>query len=443
MRLPRPDLAAATPYSFPKPAIDKTLENGLRLLAFDLPGQYIISCQLVLPVPLAAEKIDGISTLLLNVASSGTKQHPGIAFSEAIEDQGASFSGRATHNATFARLDVAAGRLQAALPLLVEVVDSPELATEEIDRQKVLHVAQIEQINSNPSYIASKAFNKAVFSANMRLSRAKLGGIKQIENITRSDLEEIHGLWSPEAATLVLAGKLPENVESIVADAFSPWDGKASQKVDAEPIVERSQEPVVWVVDRPDAVQANVQIGGVGIGRRDERWAALRVACLAVGGSFGSRLNMLLREELGYTYGARLSPSPVGEKGTFNFSSSFRTDVAADAIKRTMEALRLDKPLSANEITDAKNYLLGISPMVYGTSAAIASQAAALVAVGLETNYLAQLDEQVTNITPEAANLAFHEVVLPSRCNVVAVGESEKLLSDLTDVGFDARLVEV
>lgn len=444
MPIARPELAKPTPYSFPKPCIDESLSNGIRVLGFNLPGQYIISCRLVVPVPLSAEPTgkEGISALSQNVALSGTNQHPGISFAEAVVDQGMSLTSKPGHFATFFQADFAASRLEAALGLFAEVVSAPETAAQEVERQRKLQLANIDQLNSNPSYLCSKTFTSAFLAEKMRMSRPNLGDAEQLNRISVDDVVDFQGLWSPTGSTLVIAGELPDDLLEVAEKAFSVWQKKTLGPLTPEKIEERADGPFIWVVDRPEAVQANVQIGAMGIGRDDKRWPAFSVACLAVGGSFGSRLNSLLREDLGYTYGARLSAAPVGDRGMYNFSSSFRTEVTADAIDQTLKQLSIEaNPLTEQEVEDAKNYILGISPMVYNTSGAIASQVGALIAAGLETDYISRFDSLIQEVNPAAANTAFTSVVSPKDCNIVIVGNAEKIVPAMAQIGYKAELI--
>ena len=144
---------------------------------------------------------------------------------------------------------------------------------------------------------------------------------------------------------------------------FKEWttSGSPSQVAPLQP---RLDGPRVILVDRPDAVQADVRIQQATVGRSHPGWAALKVACGALGGTFGSRLNQVLREDKGWSYGVGMSSRPLPDGGVATVAGSFRTEVGADAVAEALRILTSSDDLRADEVDAARDHSVGIAPSV-------------------------------------------------------------------------------
>ncbi len=443
--LPRPGVAPGRPWSFPVPR-QSVLDNGVRVWLYDLPSQHVLSAQVVMDAPVGCEpeSLEGLATMTVRTSDEGSVQHPGAQLAELVEDLGAVYSGTADQGATVCRLEVPSLRLAPALTLLAEIIRHPAHADEDVARHVSLRLAEIEQSMARSSFLAQLAFQKAVFDPAGRMSRPTGGSHQQVAAITRDDVSAFHGRWwRPDGATVIVAGALPGDIDQLVAQAFDQWQ-PTGELAPHRKNLPNPAGPVVWVVDRPGSVQADIQIGTFGPDRGDARWPALEVAACAVGGSFSSRLNTVLREELGYTYGAHASFRPLRDAGTFAVRTSCRTDVAAAATAQGMELLGLaDRPLTDVEVSDARTYLLGVAPLHYQTAETIADQAATLAGAALPPSWINEHQTRVASITADQASEAFVEVVRPEDLTVVLCGDAAQLVPDLARHGLMAQVVNL
>lgn len=444
-QLPRPEVADAHPWAFPEPH-EFSLGNGARVWLYDLPGQHVISAQVVLDVPVSCEPaaLEGLATIAVRTSDEGSIDHPGAELAELVEGLGAIYSGAATQSSTICHLEVPSTRLSGSLGLLAEIITRPAHDPADVERQVALRLAQIEQSMARSSSVVQLAFQRAVFGPGCREGRPTAGRMATVAEIGRDDVVAFHQRWwRPDGATIILAGALPTDADRLVTDAFEGWLPSGERAFHEQPRPNPAG-PQIWVVDRPGAVQADIQIGMVTPDRHDPRWAALEVAACAVGGSFASRLNAVLREELGYTYGAHAGFRPLRGASTFVVRTSCRTEVAAAA---TAEALRLldvaAAPFNADEIADARTYLLGVAPLHFQTADAIADQASTLAGAGMPATWVNTHQRQVAAVSTEQVNRAFAEVVRPAQLSVVLCGDAGRLLNDLTSVGLEAEVVEL
>ena len=443
--LTRPGVAEATAWSFPEPR-QLLLNNGARVWLYELPSQHVVSCQVVLGIPLSCEPTDreGVATIAVRASDEGSHDHPGAQLAELVEDLGAIYGGAAGQGSTVCRLEVPSNRLAPALDLLAEIITQPAFASADVDRLVALRLAEIEQSMVRSAALVQLATQRAIYDPSQRIGRPTAGQVAGVAAITRDDVVDFHDRWwRPQGATIILAGALPPNIDQLVADAFAGWT--PGQQI---PVHEATRDnpsgKVVWVVDRPDAVQANIQIGMLGPDRNDSRWAALELAATAIGGSFGSRLNTVLREERGFTYGVHAGFRPHRHRGAFGVHTSTRTEVAAAAVVEALQLLELSAaPLTDLEILDARSYLLGVAPLDFQTADAIADQAAALAGAGMSPGWINEHQAAINTITAEQAGQAFSEVVNPKLLSVVLCGNAAQLVTDLALVGLAAEVIEI
>lgn len=430
----RPDVAAPRPWHFPSPR-ETTLDNGLRVLVYDMPGQHVISAGLSLDVDLAEEPraLEGVGTLCLRTLDEGTLPHPGESFAAALEDTGAILDGTAGLSASQLYLDVPASRLAPALALLAEAVLAPEQTAAEVGRHVELRLAEIEQAMARSASLANIRIREAILDEASRAHRQNGGSPETLTAITAGDVHAFRSrCYGAGRATLVLAGAFTGDPLPAVAAAFGDWATGAPAAGHAVPA---TAEATRRLVHRPGAVQADVRIGGFGIDRSDERWPALQVAAHVVGGAFLSRLNRVLREELGYTYGVQLGLTPFRRGGLFSASGSFRTEVVADAVARAEQILADETPFSDAEIADARAYFVGTTPLRYATAGGVVGQIMALLAAGLGPDSADRLLQALGGVRPDDAWDAYRSVVASRPHSLVVVGDGDALEASMRERG--------
>lgn len=442
---PRPEIGAPRPWSFPVPD-RQLLDNGLEVVSFRLPGQHVVSANLVLDVPLAAEPrdLEGIAGITSHTLDEGTAQHSTDEFAELLESAGAGFGVDVNPAGLQLILDVPARRLDPALALLAEAIGTPALAAPDIDRQVQLRLAGIEQAKASPTQAAAIAFRRAVYASDSRFTRMTGGEPHSVAKITAADAQQFHrDHFGPQGATLILAGEFVDDVLPIVQKHFGHWSGDGQRRVPHQPAQPGSRRSMI--VHRPGAVQADLQLGGFGIDRSDPRFADISVASYIMGGAFMSRLNSVLREELGYTYGVRMGFSPLRSGGTFAVSGSFRTEVIGDALARTRELLSItDAPFTAEEVSDAVTYFAGVAPLRYATADGVADQAALHALAELPDDYPDRRLDALRAVTPESAAEAYASLVRPDDLTLAIAGDAEQIAEPIRQAGFvDASIVDL
>lgn len=443
MRKPdhRPEVKAPPRWIFPEPA-HWWLDNGLQVLAFHRPGQHIAAISLVLDNPLSTEPsdIEGVATITQRCLDEGTATHPGPTFAERLEDIGAVLSGSAGYAASDLLLEVPASRLSEALPLLAQAIAEPELRASDVERHQSLRLAEIDHTMANSSNRAQIAFRQACIPGRFRASRLAGGTAATVAAIASDDVSAYHARhYRPEGATLVISGDLTNEVHHQAAAAFGGWAVPGTLGVHNQTPVSRTLH--CWLIDRPGAVQADIRLGGFGIDRGDPRWADLQVATHALGGAFLSRLNRVLREEKGFTYGVHLVNSPMRDGGLLAVQGSFRTEVVVEALDLARQLLAVTgKPITTQEVFDAVNYTNGIAPLRYSTALGVTERVSSLVAAGLSAEFVNSNALALTRVTPESATQAISELLPPDALTLVVVGDAAALREPLVGAGWPVTL---
>lgn len=438
----RPEVHPPGPWSFP-PAQHLTLPHGVDVVAYHRPGQHVISAGLNLEIPLTAEpaSLEGVATLCFRALDEGTKTHHGTEFAEAVERCGAALDGQVTQAATQLFLDVPSSHLADGLRLLAEAVREPTLTDADIDRHRTLRLAQIDQQLADSGERAGLALRQALYKRRFRAARSAHGEASTVARVSGADARSFHAdFYGPRGSTLVLAGDFPPGWQDAVADAFGAWQNP--HQVSAPHEVPRGRRPRAFVVDRPGSVQADIRLGQVTIDRQDPRWADLQIATYCLGGAFLSRLNRVLREERGFTYGASLSNAPLRHRGHTTMAGSFRTDVVGEALDLIPSLLDTSTaPFTDDEIDRARTYLLGVNPLQYATASGVCSGVMTLVAAGLTSDFIDATRDAYRRVTPASATAVAQELLSPGGGSLVVVGDAAALAPGVAAAGWDAEVV--
>lgn len=435
---PRPSVADPKPWSFPT-AVEHRLDNGMRVIVDQLSGQKVISAALVFDVPLSAEQreTEGVATIACRCLDEGTDAHPGQSFAEALEAEGAGFGVEVGLSGLQLVLDVPASRLDRALPLFAEVARTPTLDHSDVDRHVQLRLAEIDQARANSAQLASLAFRSSMFTTESRASRMNGGEPETVAAVTTDAVRAFyHDQVDPSRTTLVIGGDFTTDPLAVIQAAFGDWSCDDTPSTPHRPPQAAARRAVI--IDRPGSVQADVRFGGHGIDRHDARWASTTVASYAMGGAFLSRLNKVLREERGFTYGVSLGFSPMRSGGTFAVQGSFRTEVVGDAVAEARTLLDVSaQPFTAEEVLDAQRYFIGVSPLRYATADGVVDQRAAQILFGLPADYVDGNLAALRAVTPDSATAAYAEIVRVEDMTLVVVGDANTLADPLRAAGFD------
>ncbi|UNO39555.1 pitrilysin family protein [Streptomyces sp. MST-110588] len=449
---PQPQAGAPKPWAFPAPGRG-TLPNGLTVLRSHRPGQQVVAVEINLLAPLDAEPegLDGVATIMARALSEGTDKHDAEEFAAELERCGATLDAHADHPGVRVSLEVPASRLAKALGLLADALRAPAFPDSEVERLVRNRLDEIPHELANPARRAAMALSKELFPAGSRMSRPRQGTEETVERIDASAVRAFYEAHvRPATATAVIVGDFTGvDLDTALADSLGAWTGSAAEPLKATPVTADDTGRVV-IVDRPGAVQTQLLIGRIGADRHDPVWPAQVLGTYCLGGTLTSRLDRVLREEKGYTYGVRafgqvLRSAPDGTGAAMlAISGSVDTASTGPALEDLWKVLRT---LAAQGLTDAERdvavqNLVGVAPLKYETAAAVAGTLADQVEQHLPDDFQAQLYARLAETGTVEATAAVVSAFPVDRLVTVLVGDASEIAEPVKALGIgEVRIV--
>ncbi|CAL9551627.1 hypothetical protein SUDANB58_04459 [Streptomyces sp. enrichment culture] len=443
---PRPSAGEPKPWAFPAPERG-TLDNGLTVLRCHRPGQQVVAVEVSLNAPLDAEPagLDGVATIMARAFSEGTDKHSAEEFAAELERCGATLDAHADHPGVRLSLEVPASRLAKALGLVADALRAPAFADGEVERLVRNRLDEIPHELANPSRRAAKELSKELFPADSRMSRPRQGTEETVANIDSAAVRAFYERHvRPATATVVVVGDLTGiDLDALLGDTLGAWTGSPAEPRPVPPVVADDTGRVV-IVDRPGAVQTQLLIGRTGPDRHDRVWPAQVLGTYCLGGTLTSRLDRVLREEKGYTYGVRafgqvLRSAPDGTGASMlAISGSVDTPNTGPALADLWSVLRT---LAAEGLTDAERdvavqNLVGVAPLKYETAAAVASTLADQVEQHLPDDYQAELYRRLAATGTVEATAAVVNAFPVDRLVTVLVGDAAQIKAPVEALGI-------
>ncbi|KGN34942.1 protease [Knoellia sinensis KCTC 19936] len=442
----RPEVQPPGPWAFPMPD-ESVTDNGIRVLSYAVPGQYVISLRLVVPLSLADEPVDreGVAAMTARLLDEGTAEHSSEEFAELMERAGMALGASVTDGALSVDVDVPQRFLPVALGLLRKALTEPAFPEDEVRRILRSRLAEIEQERASAPHRGARELTATLWSPTERASRPSAGTSESIGAMTRDDVVAFHRAHvGPRGATLVVAGDLTDvDVPAVVESGLGGWSNPGH--VVASPVVAPEPAgggPRLVLVDRPGSVQSEISVAVPGPDRSvTTGWAPYPVLSFIVGGSPSARVDAVLREDKGYTYGIRSAFRPRARGGSFVTAGSVRADATVDALKLLVEILgKAREGFSEKEIRAGIDFVVQTAPGRYATADAVADEASALAIEGLPLDFQTRTLSTMRELDNARLTTAYTEVVT-GEWVIVVVGDAEALKEGVEGLGFGKMTV--
>jgi zinc protease len=433
-----PSVEAPANWRFPAYRDDR-LANGLRVLVYQCPGQYVAAATLLFDVPLNAESrdVEGVAELTARCLPRGTVNFTAEEFADQLAMCGAELDASASIDACAMHLTVPVGHLARGLELMAEAVRQATFAESEVAHERALRLQEIDQSHAYPQSVANEQLNAALFG-DARAARPTGGGTETVSAVSPDDVKAFaEGYLVPATATLLLAGDFA-SVDPVAAAArgFADW----TREGDPIPHVEDPEivpGPQLLLVDWPEAPQSTIRVAGRAVTRGDLRWPAMFVANHAVGGSFSARINTVLREEKGYTYGATSTLDSTRRTGIFSVSTAVDGAATAEAVSDILSIVAAAQgTITDAEVATAVRAVTQSAPLGYERAEAVAGRAELLISQRLPLDHVDTNLERIRAVTTATANAAYNDIVDPDTLTVLVVGDASSARPGLGELGY-------
>jgi zinc protease len=429
--LPRPEATPARPYHFPA---FKThiLRNGLRVVVAPLHNHPVVTVLAVTEAGATQDPVGkhGLAVLCGRALAEGTASMTALELAERVELLGTTLDTGADWDSSIVQLTALRERTGDAIAVLAEVLRAPSFPQQEMDRLAEERLADLAQIRAEPRGLADVALNRLLYAHPSRFARLAGGDESSIRAITRSDVAMFHAThFRPDSTVLIVVGDCTvDEGMALAAQHLGDWEGSAPAVV-APDASRRYEERHIHIVDKADAQQTELRIGHVAVPRLHPDYFPLVVMNALLGGLFSSRLNLNLREQHGYTYGAHSSFDWRRAASPFEMSTAVQTDKCADAVREVF--LEVDRirtsAVSESELSLAISYLDGVFPIRFETTAAIAGGLANVEIFRLPSTYFDTYRDRIRAVTADDVLRVAHTHLDPHAMQVVAVGPASAL----------------
>jgi predicted Zn-dependent peptidase len=352
-----------------------------------------------------------------------------------------SFSGWDSTNVTIQSLT---RNLDKAIDIYADVLQNPAFPASEVESLRGRLLVALRQQRSNPNAISNIVYNKVLYGDH---AYGRSNSEETIKAITRDDVAGYYNAtYRPNNATLIVVGSFDKAaLKGQLEKAFGGWKGTESTVKDLG-MPKSLEKAGIYLVDRPNSAQSVVSIGQVGVDRMNPDYYAITVMNTILGGGFTSRINMNLREDKGYTYGARSGFVFRRGAGPFSAGGDIQTAVTKEAIAEFMKELndiRGGRPVTQKELDYNKQSLIRRYPAGFETVGAISNQLSNLVVYGLPDSYFNDYISKINAVTVADVDRVAKKYLDPSKMAIVIVGDRKVIETGLKDLGYSITILDV
>lgn len=423
------------------PSIEKhKLQGGLNVWMVKQGELPIVSMNLVLNSGGTLDPADraGLASITASLLDDGTKTRSAEDIANQLQSIGASLGSNAGWDFGSVSLQTLTKNLDRALEIYADVISNAAFPEKEVESFRARSLVGLRQRRDNPNAIANVAFSKLLYGAKHPYGKPLGGDEASITAITKADIEKFYSdYYRPNNSTLVVVGDVDsKTLLPKLQKAFAGWKPGNAAKFSV-PAAASFNAPGIYIVDKPGAAQSVLSIGQVGVDRSNPDYFPLLVMNSILGGQFSSRVNMNLREEKGYTYGARTAWSFRRGAGPFEASADVQTAVTKESVMEFMKELygiRGGIPVTQAELDYNKQSLIRRYPAGFETNGQIANQLANLVVFGLPDSYFNNYIRNIQAVTLQDINRVANKYLNPEKMAILVVGDKSVIEPGLKEI---------
>ena len=417
-----------------------TYANGLRIYGIEHNELPLVQFSLQLRGGMLVDDLErvGVANLTSEMMMEGTRDKTPLELEEAIDELGASITMSTGRESITLRANSLSSKVGDVYGLFEEILLEPRWDVAEFERIQREMIEDIHRQGVNPAAIAVNVFNRLIYGDEHILSNGALGTTEDVESFTIDDAQRFYQAnYAPNVSHVAIVGDISR--EDAI-ELFRPLERKwASKDVTfpayASPRV--ANEAVVYFVDVPDAKQSQLRIGHLALAADDPDYFAASVMSYKLGGSFNGRVNMILREEKGYTYGARAGFSGSSYPGTFAATSSVRSNVtleSAQIFKDEIEKYR--EGVSAEDLAFTQSALIQSNARRFETLGALRNMLNQVGTHDLPFDYVEEEERVVRDMTLERHRELAEMLIRPENMIFLVVGDAKTQAAGLRELGL-------
>ena len=438
-----PDIGPDPAFTFPR-IVRHCLDNGLQIRTVEHHTMPVVSMVVQVDAGAVADPLgrEGLAAISADMLDEGTGDLSAIDVSDAFARIGAEYDVEVGPDVTSFTVTTLAKYAERGVSLLADILLRPGLRETDFDRVRQLRLDRLRQLKDSPPAVAERAFLRLMYGDHP-YGHLPIGNAAALTALTLEDVASFHQQrFHPTRATAVVAGPLPhDGLLRLVERAFSDWAETAGppQGHPAGDVEAVSAPTRLAVVAREAAPQSELRIGHLSAHRNSPDYPALLVMNAVLGGQFVSRINLKLREEKGYTYGARTGFDWRRGLAPFSLQASVHTAATADAIAdcfAELDAIRGTRPPTGEEMALAKASLTRGYPRGFETAHQVARAVGQLAVYGLPDTYFEEFVPRVSAIQAQDVVQVAERYIDPARTVTLVVGDYQAVGPTLGPLGL-------
>jgi len=428
----------------------RRLANGLEVLVVEHHELPVVNLNLVVKSGGAAEPAGkgGLAAITAEMLDEGTTSRSAAAIADRFASVGASLSVTAGWDSSTVSLRTLTRHLDTALEVYADVIANPAFPEQDFARLRDSHLAEIKIERTQPEAVADVVVHRVLYGHHT-YGHPLSGDEASLAGITRQDVRAFYDAYiRPNNAALIVVGDVhAADVVAKLDKAFASWNPCATPARPASAPAPARDRGGIYLVDRPGSVQSVVQVAQVGAPRNTPDFFPLEVMNRILGGATSARLYMNLRQDKGYTYGARSAFNYRRDAGPFVARASvqgFSTRESVVEFLKELDGIRGGIPISAEEIESARQAIIRGFPREFETPEQIAARLEAVVTYGLPDTYFNTYTQRIAAVTLDDVNRVAKQYLQPDRMAIVVVGDRASIEQPLRAVeGYGANLTFV
>ena len=427
-----------------------TLSNGLEIVLAQRTGVPTVIINLVTDAGYKTDHLSspGTAELAMNLMDEGTKEKNALQINETLQLLGASLNTFSNQDQSNVYMSTLKQSLDTSLDLFADVVLNPEFPAKEFDRLKNEQINDIRQEKSQPVAMALRVMNKYLYGEGHPYSSPYTGtGYEEtVEKLTRDDIVQFYDTWiKPNNSTLIVTGDVTMDVlKAKLQKSLGKWKkGEVPQVTFTTP--KTNSRNTLYLMNRPESQQSVIIAGHLTDKYGGLSEVALEQMVSILGGDFTSRINMNLREDKHWSYGAGGFVLGSKEERPFILYAPVQTDKTAESVtelRKEIGDFLASRPPTQEELDKVKTNQVLKLPGQWETNSSVNSSVRNMVRYDLPNDYYQTYDKSVRELSLNDIKEVSKKVVKPEEVNWFMVGDRAKIISKLDELGFD-EIIEI
>ncbi len=427
------------------PALQRAqLANGLKIVLAERHATPMVRVSLLVDAGSAADQfgLPGTAKLTMQMLDEGTTRRSALQISDELASLGATLSAHSGLDACEVSLSSLTTALDAALDIYADVILNPVFPAADFQRRQQQLLAAIQQEKAEPFGIALRVLPRLIYGPGHAYGNPLRGSGTEasVTRLTRTDLQKFHATWfKANHATFVVVGDTTlGEITPKLQKLFAGWPtGEVPAKNLAT--IDHAKPSALFLIDRPGSLQSVLLAGHVGVPKRDPNDIAIETMNVVLGGAFTSRVNLNLREDKHWAYGAGTILLPARGQGPFVAYAPVQTDKTRDALvelNKELHGILGQPPITVEELTKAQKTETLALPGSWETIDAVGTSIGDMVNFGLPDDYYLTYSDKVRALTVDDLQKAARTLVHPDQLVWVVVGDRSKIEPGLRELGW-------